>query len=155
MAQAPLDHSYTVLDRWLLAVLHERGAVTAVQFAQDRDALAAGARSGAATLNGREVEGWLDSARRRGLLERYAIELEGATVQPPQWGLSDQGRARLAATIASTHFVPDWLGKTLLPLLPHAGKTLLALPSVYLAARATELIHPRAISPTAAQVAIL
>jgi hypothetical protein len=135
-----LDHSFTVLDRWLLAALKDHGAMTSDAFAQEPDARAAGSKHGT-VLSPAHVKGWLDSARRRGLLEHYAVDLPGTAIQPPLWGLSELGRARLAEATASTHFVPASIGKVVLPLLENAGKGLLGLVSVYLAARATKLVH--------------
>src|SRR3954471_3310033 len=130
-----LEHSFTVLDRWLLSVLKEHGAMTADAFAEEPDARAAGSKDGT-RLSPSQVDGWLDSARRRGLLEHYAVDLPGGAVQPPLWGLSELGRSRLAEATASTHFVPASVGKVLLPLLSNAGKGFLGLVAIYLAARA-------------------
>jgi hypothetical protein len=149
---AKLEHSFTVLDRWLLSVLKDHGAMTAEVFAREPDAQAAGSKDGTMLSPG-QVQGWLDSARRRGLLENYDVDLPGAAVQPPLWGLSELGRARLAEATASTHFVPASVGKVVLPLLETGGKVLLGLVSVYLAARATELVH-KGVSVGFAQAAI-
>lgn len=135
-----LDHSFTVLDRWLLAVLKDHGAMTSDAFAHEPDARAAGSKHGT-VLSPEQVKGWLDSARRRGLLVHYAVDLPGAAIHPPVWGLSELGRLRLVEATASTHFVPASVGKVVLPLLENAGKALLGLVSIYLAARATKVIH--------------
>lgn len=146
----PLDHSFTVLDRWLLSVLKEHGAMTADAFAEEPDARAAGSKRDTAVLDPRQVAGWLDSARRRGLLEHYALDLPGGG--RPR-GLSELGRARLAEATASTHFVPDSVGKVVLPLLENAAKAFLGLVSIYLAARAAEITH-HGVSGSFAQIAI-
>lgn len=148
-----LAHSFTVLDRWLLSALKDHGAMTAVAFAQEPDARAAGSKHGT-LLSPEQVRRWLDSARRRGLLEHYAIDLPGDALQPPLWGLSELGRARLAEATASTHFVPASVGKVILPLLENAGKGFLGILSIYLAARATKVIH-HGVSPDFAQYAIV
>jgi hypothetical protein len=148
-----LDHSFTVLDRWLLAVLQGHGAMTSDAFAQEPDARAAGSKHGT-VLSPAQVEGWLDSARRRGLLMHYAVDLPGSAIHPPLWGLSELGRARLAEATASTHFVPASVGKVVLPLLQNAGKALLGLISIYLAARATKVVH-KGVSVGFAQGAIV
>ncbi len=114
--------------------------MTAGAFAQEPDARSAGSKQGV-VLSPQQVEGWLDSARRRGLLEDYGIDLPGSAVQPPLWGLSQLGRARLAEAVASTHFVPASVGKVVLPLLENAGKGVLGVVSIYLAARAARLVH--------------
>jgi hypothetical protein len=151
---SPVEHSFTVLDRWLLPVIKDHGGITAADFSEQEEALTAGSKHGA-QLTAEQAISWLDSARRRGLLERYPIDLAGDPVSPPLWGLSELGRARLAEAVSSTRFVPARLGKTLMPILENAGKTLLALASVYLAARATKVLHSgTAVSPTAAQIAI-
>jgi hypothetical protein len=147
-----LDHSFTVLDRWLLEVLRDHGAMTASAFSEEADAQAAGSKHGV-QLSPAQVQGWLDSARRRGLLEYYTVDLPGAAIQPPVWGLSALGRARLAEATASTHFVPASVGKIVLPLLENAGKGLLGFVAVYLAARATRIIH-HGVSVGFAQAAI-
>src|SRR4051812_7695627 len=71
-----LEHSFTVLDRWLLSVLTEHGAMTAEAFANEPDARAVGSKDGT-LLGPDQVDGWLDSARRRGLLEHYAVDFPG------------------------------------------------------------------------------
>jgi hypothetical protein len=153
-----LEHSFLILDRWLLETLERHGAQTAEEIANSDEARVAGDRHGKPSLSGAAVQKWLESARVRGLLQRYDPGLDGSAIQPPQWGLSDRGRERLTMTRAQTRFVPGWLGNTLLPLLSTGGKALLGLASVFLAARATRVIHSgtgaAAISPTAAQVAI-
>ena len=148
-----LEHAFTVLDRWLLEVIQEHGAMTAQAFARETDARAAGSKHGVA-LSPNQVMAWLDSARRRGLLEHYALDLPGNPVEPPLWGLSELGRTRLAEATASTHFVPASVGKVIMPLLENAGKGLLGLASVYLAARAVKLIH-HGVSVGVAQAAII
>jgi hypothetical protein len=127
--------------------------MTSDAFAREPDARVAGSKHGT-VLSPEEVRGWLDSARRRGLLEHYAVDLPGMAVQPPIWGLSELGRARLAEATASTHFVPASIGKVVLPLLENAGKGLLGLVSVYLAARATKVVH-QGVSVGFAQAAIV
>lgn len=80
------------LDRWLLPALRRLQAMQAAEFAANRSVQVAG---GEPELAQPQVEAWLRSAARRGLIEPQTIDLGGNRLRPPAWFLSDAGRERL------------------------------------------------------------
>lgn len=99
-----IKHPYDELDRWLLAALQRLGAIDAAAFAANRSVQTSGAADPALTAP--QVEAWLRSASRRGLLTPQTVDLGGGPIHPPVWFLSDAGRERLRATRTPIDRIP-------------------------------------------------
>jgi phospholipase C len=111
-----IKHPLEELDRWLLAALGRAEPVPAVDFAASESARRAG---GEPALHPAQVEAWLRSAERRGLVVASAASDPRAA---PDWSLTGAGRERIAAQRSLADRIP------FAPLRRLAGKLLRLLP---------------------------
>lgn len=90
-------HPVRRLDRWLLAILLDVGASTAADIVGSRRFHEGRAGEDDPELTARQTRRWLQSAKQRGFVEIQPTDLDGVPLNPPEWRISEAGRARLKA----------------------------------------------------------
>jgi phospholipase C len=89
-----IKHPFQELDRWLLKALAELGPTSTSDFSAATAARTAGGSPG---LGEAQVEAWLRSAARRGLIAPQSVDAAGNHLKRPAWRLTQAGRERAAA----------------------------------------------------------